>query len=47
MKESLKEKFNSVKTNLKLAWEKTIHKDDIKERNRATAKDNLKRNIKV
>ncbi len=57
MKESLREKFNSLKTGVKQAWEKTTDEDkarikkDIKDRNysglASTAKNSFGRSDKV
>jgi hypothetical protein len=57
MKETLREKFNTVKTNVKQAWDKTTDEDktkirkDIKDRNYSgladTAKDSFRRSGKV
>jgi hypothetical protein len=57
MKETLKEKFNTVKTSVKQAWDKTTDADkasirkDIKDRNYSgisnTARDSFKRSGKV
>lgn len=51
MKESLKDKFNTVKTNVKEAWDKTSETDksklqqDIKDRNISGAADTVKKNF--
>jgi uncharacterized protein YjbJ (UPF0337 family) len=57
MKEELKDKFNSIKTNVKNTWDKVTEDDksklkqDIKDRNYSgainTAKDNFQKNGKV
>ncbi len=51
MKETLKDKFNTVKTNVKEAWDKTSEADksklqqDIKSRNISGASDTVKKNF--
>lgn len=51
MKETLKDKFNTVKTNVKDAWDKTSDADksklrqDIKDRNISGAADTVKKNF--
>lgn len=51
MKETLKDKFNTVKTNVKEAWDKTSDADkskikqDIKDRNISGAADTVKKNF--
>ncbi len=57
MKEELKDKFNSIKTNVKNTWDKVTEDDksklkqDIKDRNYSgainTVKDNFQKNGKV